>query len=111
MAKYKRGIFLGNRVTVLAIILILAISFFMKITVPVDSIKTPSNKIKYISHEYMYKETIKASPFKFTRGSQGSEEGYRVLIMRKDKRLEVPMEVYIYKGGGEYLKYEIVLKI
>ncbi|MEA4961692.1 hypothetical protein SDC9_67702 [bioreactor metagenome] len=105
MARYRRNIFLGNRVTILAIILILAMSFFLKLTVPLDSIKTPPEKIKYISHEYIYEETIKASPFKFARGKQGSEEGFRVLIMRKDKRTEVPVEVYIYNGGGEYLKY------
>lgn len=108
MTNYKKGIFLGNKVTVMSIIIILAMSFFVKaIIVPIDRIKTPSKSINYISQEYIYKETIKASPLKFMRGRQGSAEGFRVLVMRKDKKTEVPKEVYIYNGGGEYLKYQI----
>lgn len=107
MANYKRGIFLGNKVTVMGIIIILAMSFFVKSIVPIDNIKTPSKSINYISQEYIYKETIKASPLKFMRGRQGSAEGFRVLILRKDKKTEVPKEVYIYNSGGEYLKYQI----
>lgn len=107
MAKNIKRIFRGNNLTVVAIILILAVSIPIRSSIPTGGIKNPPERIKYIKHEYEYRETIDSSPIKFLRGKRGSDEGFRVLIMRKDKRAEVPDEVYIYKGGGEYLKYII----
>lgn len=97
----------GNKITIFAIIIIIMMGFYAKLNMPMSNIGKYANKITYLDHEYVYTETIKASPLRFIKGERGSDEGFRVLIMRKDKRSEVPEEVYIYIGNREYLKYII----
>ena len=81
--------------------------FYAKLNMPVSDTGKLTNRITYFDHEYIYVETIKASPVKFTKAKEGSDEGFRLLIMREDKRKELPENVYIYTGNREYLKYVI----
>lgn len=105
----RRRIFVGNKATLLSVILIVVMSFFARLYMPVRSTGEPGHAITYLDHGYTYAETIKSSPFKFVRGREGSEEGFTVLLMRKDKKDKIPEEVYIYIGHKEYLKYILTI--
>lgn len=104
MSKKSRGIFLGSKATIIGIIIIIFMVFLAKSIVPKDN-RVLSEKIVFLGYEYVYEETIKASPFSFFKAKEGSREGFRILIKRKDKNAEIPEQVYIYKGKREYLKY------
>ncbi|HHY77029.1 MAG TPA: hypothetical protein GX498_00800 [Clostridiales bacterium] len=99
----------GSRFTFISIILIIVMSLFVRVIVPSNapsnSDSVPSERIVYLDNQYVYKETLSASPIKFVRGMEGSKEGFRVLLMRKDRKKSVPEEIYIYIGNKRYMKY------
>lgn len=104
MSKKFTDIFLGNKATIIGIIIIIFMAFLSKSIVPEDNRVIPE-KIVFLGHEYFYEETIKASSFSFFKAKEGSKEGFRILIGRKDKKAEIPEQVYIYLGKRVYLKY------
>lgn len=104
MSKKHRNIFLGSKATFVGIIIIIFMSFIAKTTVPIDN-KVLPRQIVFSGCEYFYQKTIEASPFFFIKAKEGSSEGFRVLIMRKDKKIEAPEQIYIYVGKRRYMKY------
>ncbi|SHJ31558.1 hypothetical protein [Lutispora thermophila] len=107
--KKRRIVFGGNKATLMSIILILGMSFFAKLYMPAKNIDKPGYTITYLGHEYTYAETVKSSPYKFVKPKNGSEEGFTVLLMRKDKRDQIPEEIYVYVGSRHYLKYILTI--
>ena len=109
MVRKHKSLFLGNKATILGIVIIALMFFIMRSSDPIVSIddKKIPEKIVYDQQEYSYKEAIKSSPFYFVKAKVGSDEGYRVLLMRKDKRAEKPENIYIYIAKKVYLKYQI----
>jgi len=95
----------GNKITVFALIIIIFMGSYARLNMPMSNTGKPTNRITYSEHEYIYAETVKAAPIKFIKARKGSDEGFRLLIMRKDKGRDIPEEVYIYTGNREYLKY------
>lgn len=105
MSKRKsKGILLGSKATIIGIIIIIFMAFLTKSIVPKNNMVL-TEKIVFLGYEYIYEETIKASPLSFIKAKEGSREGFRILIKRKDKNTKIPEQVYIYKGKKEYLKY------
>jgi hypothetical protein len=98
------GIFLSSKATIIGIIIIIFMAFMAKSTVPSDN-KILPKQIFFSGYEYYYEETIKASPFYFIKAKEGSKEGYRILVMWRDKKASIPKQVYIYIGRKKYLKY------
>lgn len=101
----RKKMFSGNIATLIGVVIIIFMVFISKTTLPISNKVVPS-RIVFIETVYNYDETIKASPFSFTRAKVGSKEGYRVLIYRKDKKVEAPKNIYIYNGKKTYLKYK-----
>ncbi|NLM44497.1 MAG: hypothetical protein GX201_10875 [Clostridiales bacterium] len=99
----------GNRFTLISIIMILGMILLARITMPPRNDLVPTERIVYLDNPYIYKETISDSPFKFIRGKEGSQEGFKVLLMRKDRKASVPEEVYIYIGNKKYMKYLLAI--
>lgn len=102
--KKSKGIFLGSKATIIGIIIIIFMAFLAKSIVPEDN-KVLTEKIVFSGNTYIYEETVKASPFSFSKAQKGSAEGFRILIEKKYKNEKIPGHVYIYKGRKEYLKY------
>ncbi len=101
----RKKLFSGNIATLIGIVIIIFMVFISRTSLPISS-DVASGRIVFLETVYNYDETIKASPFSFTRAKSGSEEGYRILIQRKDKWVDTPESIYIYLGKKTYLKYK-----
>ncbi|MCK9217494.1 MAG: hypothetical protein M0P77_06195 [Firmicutes bacterium] len=101
----RKKIFSGNIATLIGVVIIIFMVFISRNSLPISNKVVPS-RIVFLETVYNYNETIKASPFSFTRAKVGSKEGYRVLIYRKDKKIDAPQNIYIYIGKKTYLEYK-----
>ncbi len=100
-----KGLFSGKKATLIGIIIILFMVFIARNFTGGNSKIIPNN-LNYLGFTYAYEETIKASPFSFVKAKTGSNEGFRVLILRKDKRIESPYNIYVYAGKKLYMKFK-----
>ena len=107
MSKRHKNIFFGSKATFVGIIIIIFMAFIAKSIVP-NYDKVLPRQIIFSGNQYLYQETIEASPFYFIKAKEGSSEGFRVLIMRKDKKIEAPEQIYIYIGKKKYQEYSKV---
>ena len=103
----KKSIFFGNKATILGVIIIIFMAFILKSNTDLKE-RTFTERVFFDGNEYRYEETVMHSPFRFVRARRGSHEGFRVLILRKDKKTEVLKDIYIYIGKKNYLKYSII---
>lgn len=84
----------SNKLTLIAIIMILAVIYLFRLISPQKEAAFP-DIIKYDNLRYAYVETVKRAPVMFSRKRTASEDGYMILARRGISTLE---EVYIYEG-------------
>lgn len=92
----------GNKYTLISIVLILAVFYAYRLTIPQKDIEYPEY-IHYMDNTYRYSETMRKSPITLKRLRGSSDEGHIVLAERggsSDK-------IYIYKGKMWYRRYLI----
>lgn len=105
MSKKRNNIFSGNKATLIGIIIILFMVFISRNVIQVNNKIIPGN-ITFQGYRYTYVETISSSPFSFVKAKAGSNEGFRVLVLRKDRKTESPYYIYLYIGSKKYMKYK-----
>lgn len=104
--KMRKGkFFSGGKATILGVFIIILMAFISRGMTPVNN-SPLMEQIHFAGFDYIYEETIKASPFSFKRAKFGSSEGFRVLLLRKDSKVEAPYNIYIFIGKKTYLKYK-----
>lgn len=94
----------GNKYTFLSIVLILIVIYVFRLVSPHKEV-VYSDIIQYNNIRYVYMETIKSTPFMFTRKRPVSEEGYIILARRG---ISIQEEVYIYEGYMKYRRYAVL---
>jgi len=104
MFVYRKGG--GSKYTFISIIIILAVLFIYRYSMPQRNVDYPAT-IHYSGSTYEYYEDVRSSPIYFKRVRGASEEGHMVLARRGSKYDEVPLELYIYQGSSKYRKYVI----
>lgn len=92
----------GNKYTLISIVLILAVLYVYRLTIPQKDNEYPEY-IHYMDNTYRYSETIRKSPITLKRLSGSSDEGHIILAERGGSS----DEIYIYKGKKWYRRYLI----
>lgn len=99
----------GNRYTLMSIVIILLMLYAFKTVFPQKNIVYPAS-IHFQGYRYEYADTVKKLPLQFIRRRPASEEGFIVLVLRRDNKDTVPEEAYLYQGFLEYRRYVLRLE-
>lgn len=94
----------GNKYTFIVILMILGMVYIFGRISPEKEVAYP-DLVHYGSLKYNYVETVKGSPFMFTRSRPAGKEGYLLLSRRGISTSE---EIYIYEGNLRYRRYVAV---
>ncbi|HOR85909.1 MAG TPA: hypothetical protein PLL98_05425 [Bacillota bacterium] len=94
----------GNKYTFISIIIIIAALYVLRLTSPQKETAYP-DIIHYNDLGYKYVETVRSSPFMYTRKRPVCEEGYIVLARRG---VSIAEEAYIYGGRMKYRRYKVI---
>jgi hypothetical protein len=78
-----------------------------KFTLPQKHVEYP-DKIHYKGAGYQYEDTVRKSPTGFVRKKGVCDEGFIILVQRKDKKDKIPEEAYIYEGFFKYREYRLI---
>lgn len=95
----------GGRFTFISIVLIVIAIYVFRLVSPQGETAYPDT-IQYAGVRYVYTETMKGSPFMYTRKRPVSDEGFIILARRG---VDISEAVYIYEGYMRYRRY-VVLK-
>lgn len=96
----------GGRYTFISIIIILAVLYAYRYTMPQKAVEYPE-LIHYQGSTYQYSESIRNSPVLFKRLRGLGDEGHIVLARRSRTNSGALSELYIYEGFMRYRKYVI----
>lgn len=96
----------GSKYTLISIIMILAVLYAYRYTMPRKDVEYPQY-INYRGSIYEYTVSTGSSPVLFKRLKGASDEGYMVLVRRSSANSGTLSELYIYEGFLQYRKYVI----
>ena len=94
----------GSRFTFISIILIIIAVYVFRMVSPESETAYP-DIIQYAGVRYVYTETVKGSPFMYTRKRPVSDEGFIILARRG---MDINEAVYIYEGYMKYRRYAVL---
>lgn len=94
----------GNIFTLISIIMIIAVIYMFRPTLPQTQADFPDT-VTYNNLRYKYIETLKSSPIMFVRKKPISDEGFIVLARRG---ISAGEEIYIYEGSKKYRHYKVL---
>ena len=94
----------GSRLTFISIVLIVIAVYVFRLVSPQDEVAYPDT-IQYAGVRYIYTETVKGSPFMYTRKKPASDEGFIVLARRG---VDISETIYIYAGDMRYRRYVVM---
>jgi hypothetical protein len=101
----KKG---GNKYTLISIIIILLMMYFIKSRLGVNETNNYPNYVNYKDYNFEYRQTIRESSFKFVRKYGANYEGHILLIKRGENWNTAPSKVYIFVGSKTYREYDLV---
>jgi hypothetical protein len=96
----------GNKYTLLSIIIIILMMYFVRFATKGTESSYPSY-VYYGENKYEFSQTVNESSFKFQRKYGVNYEGYVILLRRSEASAEVPEKVYIYTKFRKYNEYKL----